>query len=136
MRIRTLPLSPLHFALRTAERSVARHPHAPAAGAADGAAAVGAAAASSTTDGTSARELVDDDGMLAADERLLCEVAAAAALVSRGTAARVVVCNAAASIDLDEVRRLVAGHGVAVDQVVRVGGGGIDLAIVPIPTRG
>jgi hypothetical protein len=62
---------------------------------------------------------------------LAVEIAAAALLVASGRAPRVVVCNAPASIDLDEVRLLADRYDVRVEPMVRIGGGGLDLAVVP-----
>ena len=62
-------------------------------------------------------------------DRLLSEVAAAAMLVARGTAVRVVVCNAPATIDFDELRLIADRFDVRVEPIVRVGGGGLDLAV-------
>jgi hypothetical protein len=61
---------------------------------------------------------------------LAVEIAAAALLVAGGTVERVVVCNAPASIDFDEVRLLADRYGVRIEPVVRIGGG-IDLAVLP-----
>jgi hypothetical protein len=66
----------------------------------------------------------------AASDHLLAEVQAAAMLVGRGTAVRVVVCNAPASIDFDELLVIADRHGVRIEPIVRVGGGGLDLAVV------
>lgn len=63
--------------------------------------------------------------------QLLVEVVAAAMLVGRGAAARVVVCNAPATIDFDELRLIADRYSVGIDPIVRVGGGGVDLAVVP-----
>ncbi len=64
-----------------------------------------------------------------AADRLLSEVVAAAMLVGRGTAARVVVCNAPTTIDFDELRLIADRYDVRIEPVVRVGGGGVDLAV-------
>ena len=65
-----------------------------------------------------------------AADHLLCEVVAAAMLVGRGTAVRVVVCNAPASMDFDELLVIADRYGVSIEPIVRVGGGGLDLAVV------
>lgn len=67
-----------------------------------------------------------DDG---APERLLREVAAAALLVARGVATRVVVCNAPVTADFDQIRVVADTFDVHIEPVVRVGGGGFDLAV-------
>lgn len=64
-----------------------------------------------------------------AADHLLSEVVAAAMLVGRGTAARVVVCNAPTTIDFDELRLIADRYEVRIEPVVRVGGGGVDLAV-------
>jgi len=66
----------------------------------------------------------------AAADHLLSEVVAAAMLVGRGTAVRVVVCNAPASMDFDELLVIADRYGVSIEPIVRVGGGGLDLAVV------
>ncbi len=64
-----------------------------------------------------------------ASDQLLRELASSALLVSRGAATRVLVCNAPASIDFDEVSLIADTLGVRIDPIVRVGGGGFDFAV-------
>ncbi len=80
-------------------------------------------------DGTSAVAKPTPDLDDAGSERLLHEVAAAALLVGRGVATRVVVCNAPATVDFDRIRLVADTFDVRVEPVVRVGGGGFDLAV-------
>ena len=62
-------------------------------------------------------------------DRLLRELAGSALLVARGSARCVIVCNAPASIDFDEVGLIADTLGVRIEPVVRVGGGGFDFRI-------
>jgi hypothetical protein len=64
-----------------------------------------------------------------ASDQLLRELASSALLVSRGVATRVIVCNAPASIDFDEVGLIADTLDVRIDPIVRVGGGGFDFAV-------
>ena len=75
---------------------------------------------------------------LATDEsdRLLCEIAGSALLVARGGARSVIVCNAPASIDFDEVGLIADTLGVRIEPVVRVGGGGFDFRIRSLEPAG
>jgi hypothetical protein len=80
--------------------------------------------------GTAARTAdANTEPTTAAADHLLSEVVAAAMLVGRGTAARVVVCNAPATIDFDELRLIADRYDVRIEPVVRVGGGGVDLGV-------
>lgn len=82
--------------------------------------------------GEAARDATRVRGATAAPtaaDHLLSEVAAAAMLVARGAAVRVVVCNAPATIDFDELRVIADRFDVRIEPIVRVGGGGLDLAV-------
>ena len=71
----------------------------------------------------------EETALAEASDQLLRELASSALLVSRGAATRVLVCNAPASIDFDEVSLIADTLGVRIDPIVRVGGGGFDFAV-------
>jgi hypothetical protein len=85
--------------------------------------------ATTRADGTAALAAPALEPVTDAADRLLVEITAAAMLVGRGTASRVVVCNAPATIDFDELRLIADQYDVRIEPVVRVGGGGVDLAV-------
>jgi hypothetical protein len=80
-------------------------------------------------DGTAAVAAPRFDAEAVASDRLMRELASAALLVCGGIAVRVVVCNAPATVDFDEVRLLADSFGVRMEPIVRVGGGGFDFAV-------
>ncbi len=112
--------------------SAARRPaHTPAADVTAGL----AAAALPETDGTAALDVRTEWPEPDAGERISYEVLAAARMVREGRAARILVCNEPGPLDAEAIAGLAARFGVRVEPVVRMGGG-IDLAIEPIPARG
>ncbi len=78
----------------------------------------------------------EDERASDASDRLLRELAGSALLVTRGGARSVIVCNAPAEIDFDEVGLIADTLGVRIEPVVRVGGGGFDFRIRPLEPAG
>lgn len=70
-----------------------------------------------------------DDPDAEACDRLLRELAAASMLVQRGVATRVVVANGFGNPDLDAVRLVADTYDVAVEPIVRIGGGALDFVV-------